>query len=378
MRAWLFQDHRQKEKLGAKAPWSVGWIDPDGKRKSKRIGSKSQAGKFRRKIEGQLAAGTYQSPSSKQWPQFREDYEQRILQRQAVRSREPTLTAFKHFERISKPRKMTAITTKTIDEFIARRQQDRGKKKNSTVSPATVNRDLRHLKAALGVAHDWGYLPTVPKFRMLREADEIGQVMTPEHFELIYNGSGAATKPDGLGCDPATWWQGLLLFALTTGWRIEEILTFGRDDLNLDTGEIITRAGHNKGKRDDIDHLPETTLAHVRLVVGFAPTVFYWPHDRRTLDAEFHSIQESVGIDLVCPKADEHECTDACHRYGFHSLRRAYATLNVDTMPGPVLQKKMRHRSFQTTLRYIKLADKMKKTTEQVFVPEFLQDRKAN
>jgi hypothetical protein len=43
MNAWLFQDHRQKQKLGDKCPWSVGWVDPDGKRKSKKIGSKSMA-----------------------------------------------------------------------------------------------------------------------------------------------------------------------------------------------------------------------------------------------------------------------------------------------------------------------------------------------
>ena len=47
-------------------------------------------------------------------------------------------------------------------------------------------------------------------------------------------------------------------------------------------------------------------------------------------------------------------------------------------MTAAVLQKKMRHRSFQTTLRYISLSDKMKKATENVYVPEFLQARKAN
>jgi hypothetical protein len=47
-------------------------------------------------------------------------------------------------------------------------------------------------------------------------------------------------------------------------------------------------------------------------------------------------------------------------------------------MTGAVLQKKMRHRSFQTTLRYISLSDKMKKATENVYVPEFLQGRKAD
>jgi hypothetical protein len=52
MRAWVFQDSRQKKKLGEKAHWSVGWIDPEGKRRSKRIGSKSMAEKYARKGEG--------------------------------------------------------------------------------------------------------------------------------------------------------------------------------------------------------------------------------------------------------------------------------------------------------------------------------------
>ena len=67
MRAWTFQDHRQKKKLGDKAPWSAGWIDPEGSKRSKRIGSKSRAEKYARKKEGELAAGTYQNESRKHW-----------------------------------------------------------------------------------------------------------------------------------------------------------------------------------------------------------------------------------------------------------------------------------------------------------------------
>jgi len=81
---------------------------------------------------------------------------------------------------------------------------------------------------------------------------------------------------------------------------------------------------------------------------------------------------------LTCPDAGKHECTESCHFYGFHSLRRGYATLNADTMSGPVLQRKMRHKSFTTTLRYISLADKMKVATEAVHVPAFLQKKAAN
>lgn len=37
--------------------------------------------------------------------------------------------------------------------------------------------------------------------------------------------------------------------------------------------------------------------------------------------------------------------------------------------------RKMRPKSFTTTLRYISLANKMKQGSEQVFVPEFLKGR---
>jgi integrase len=372
MSAWLFQDHRQKEKLGEDCPWSVGWVDPDGKRKSKSIGSQSRAEKYARKIEGQLEAGVYQTTSRKTWDDFRKAYDERIVPRLAVKTRESIATSLNHFKRLAKPARVSAITTATIDEFVAKRREEAGRKPKSKVSAATVNHDLRHIKAALSVAHEWDYLPRMPKVRLIREEMRVGRVITPEHFEAIFNACDTASKPAGITCPPADWWRALLAFAMTTGWRIEEILSFRRQDLDLDAGSIMTRAADNKGKRDDVDYLPDAALALVRGIVGFKPLVFVWPHDQRTLWVEFHRIQKAAGIKLTCPDAERHECTDACDFYGFHALRRGYATMNAESMSGPVLQKKMRHKSFSTTLRYIGLADKLKKATDKVYVPEFL------
>ena len=173
MRAWLFQDTRQKEKLGeVKCPWSVCWR-VDGKRQSKRIGSKSQAEKFRRKIEGELAAGTYQTESRKTWTEFRKEYDGIVLSQTSVRNRESTLIALRHFERICKPGKVAAINTATIDRYKAKRATERGQKRNSKVAPATINKELRHLRAVLGKAHDYKYLPEVPRINMLREPEKL-------------------------------------------------------------------------------------------------------------------------------------------------------------------------------------------------------------
>ena len=61
---------------------------------------------------------------------------------------------------------------------------------------------------------------------------------------------------------------------------------------------------------------------------------------------------------------ERHECSDSCHMDGFHPLRRGYAKMNIDRLSAPVLQKKMRHESFETTLGYIRLTEKMQPTAD--------------
>src|SRR5262245_1048415 len=143
MRAWVFQDYRQKEKLGKKCPWSVGWFDPEGKKKSKTIGSRSMAGKYARKIEGQLAAGTYHSAGRKGWDDFRKDYETKILPTLAESSQEAVKQSLDAFEESVHPARVAAIKTATIDSFIAKRQESRGRRPGSTKSPASINKELR-------------------------------------------------------------------------------------------------------------------------------------------------------------------------------------------------------------------------------------------
>jgi integrase len=367
MKAWLFQDTRQKQKLGDKCPWSVGWFDPDGKKRSKRIGSRSMAEKYSRKIEGELAAGTYQGDVRKTWKSFREEWEQKIGETMLPQTRDCTVYALAHFERIIKPQRLAAVKSQTIDEYIATRKQEaarRGVKRSNDqeggkrVSPATVNRELRSLRAFLRVAVDWGYLPKPPKFRMVKEPKKLVRYVTGEHFAKMYAACDVATRPDNQNYAPADWWRALLTFAYMTGWRISEILALRWNDVSLDKATAITRAEDNKGKRDEQIPLHPIVVEHLRKITDFGPLVFFWNQSTRQLWPAFQKIQAKAAVSPP---------------YGFHDLRRAFATCNADRLTADALQTLMRHKDYGTTKRYINMARQIDQAVDKLYVPEFLR-----
>ena len=90
-----------------------------------------------------------------------------------------------------------------------------------------------------------------------------------------------------------------------------------------------------------------------------------------SVDVQFHRIQEAAGIKLPC--RHQHEHTLYCHAYGFHDLRRAFATMNADRLTGDALQALMRHKSYQTTQVYINMARQMDAAVAGLHVPDVLK-----
>jgi len=375
--AWIFQRGEQVRDMGEdKAPWYVGWYDLDGHRHKESCGTgfrgKQKAERLRRKIEAELMTGTYKKNARKLWPDFRREYEQRVLAGKALATRLQAAISLDHFERIIKPGRMFALGTAHIDDFTAARRLERGRKEGDTTSPATVNKDLRHIKAALAVADEWGYLSRMPKVRMEKESRKLPRYVTGDHFAAIYTaGCEAARMPEGLPCPPSDWWRALLAMAYMTGWRIGDILALRRDQLDLDAGTAVSLAEDNKGKRDERVSLHPSVVEHLRRLAGFGPTVFAWNHNRRTLDEEFLRVQQAAGVRLPCPKTHKH--TDHCYAYGFHDLRRAFATMNADKLSPDALQALMRHKSYTTTQLYINLARQMDKAVAGLHVPDVLK-----
>jgi integrase len=386
MKAWVYQDDKQVKKHGAEAAsWYVGWIDPEGKRRCKSCGpgpkGKAAAEKLKDKRHAELVTGTYQTNTKRTWEEFRKDYEARILGGLAPTTRVAVKAAFDHFERLAKPRHLSALTTARVDEFIADRRQERGKKEGDLVSPATVNKELRHLRAALAVALEWGYLTALPKFRMEKVPRHLPTYIPGDHFAAIYKACDCARQPAGLPCPPSDWWRGLLVMGYMTGWRISDMLGLRRDDLDLEAGVAITRAEDNKGNRDERVSLHPVVVEHLKRLPGFTPTVFPWPYCTKTLYVEFARIQEAAlvtnakgeDVSLHLPCHEEHEHTRYCHVYGFHDLRRAFATMNAGRLTPDALQALMRHKSYSTTQIYINITRQLDEAVAGLHVPDVLK-----
>jgi integrase len=160
-----------------------------------------------------------------------------------------------------------------------------------------------------------------------------------------------------------------------TGWRISDIMGLRREDLNLEAGTAISRGSVNKGKRDELVKLHSVVVDHLRKLTGFSHEVFPWHYNNRTLYYEFNRIQKAAGIHLSCQ--GDHEHTEACHVYGFHDLRRAFATMNADKLTADALQALMRHKSYQTTQVYINMARQMDQTVASLHVPDVLKMKQA-
>lgn len=346
-KCWLFQ------RASSGKSWLVGWYDPDGKRREKQFKKKTDANKFLAAKSGELVNAVC-GIADRKWAEFRKEYEATKLTEKRPATQVAYRTALDHFERIVRPKKVSAITTRNIDEYTAKRAKERGRKTEGTVSPATINKELRALRRVLNVACNWNYLAKAPIFEFLSEPETQPTFVSMEEFELLYQHCHVATKPNLSNISNEDWWRAYLLFCYMTGWRMNEVLHLLRADVDLDAGTAITRSRDNKGKRDEVAYLHPLLIEHLRKLQGFSVELFQWQWYERALYDQWWSIQDAASVQKKCNKNHVHN--EHCRYFGFHDLRRGFATQNATNLSPVDLKKLMRHVSFKTTERYINMA----------------------
>jgi hypothetical protein len=160
MSEWTKQIASQVKKQGTnKASWCFFWIEPDGSQRKKSCvpgrDGKWLANQLADKTTAQLKLGTYVSDKQSEftWEKFVAEYLKHISN-QAAKTYIESRTSLNHFGRILKlnGKPVGSLTTKHVDTFKDARREERGKKPGSKLSPASLNKDLRTVKAALNVA----------------------------------------------------------------------------------------------------------------------------------------------------------------------------------------------------------------------------------
>jgi integrase len=253
------------------------------------------------------------------------------------------------FEEAIHPQKMLGITVAVLNRFRAAEAK--------LVAPATVNKHLRHLRAALQAADDLGYLKEVPKIKKLSEPVREVIYMPHDVATAIYAACDVATRPAGQAYAPADWWRALLVFAYQHGWRIGEILALRRDGVDLDRGTAFIAGESTKARKDTTVLLHPEEIEHFRRLAGFTDHLFPWPHGLNQLYDAFYAIQAEA---------------KTTRRWGFHSLRRACGTMNAGTLQPGDLQSLMRHSALATTMKfYVNPLANQQRAVASLFVPQW-------
>jgi integrase len=347
MRAWTFQDTKQLKKLGDKCPWSVGWYEGRSKR-SKRIGSKSMAEKFRRKKEGELANNIIEPRSNRiKWTDAKECF----LAHTRTHCRPATVVDYTavvaKFEELVSPKRAKDLTRAAISRYVELRKSERAKEEKSPLSVATINKELRVLRALVNLAEEEELLTKAPTVKLLKEPEREVVFITDEQFADLYEAAESMKRPADRHYQPADWWRALLVFLFTTGWRIGQTMAIHRDHLDLEGAVVFAPAENTKGNRDARIQLTPMAVDHLREIQDFYPMVFAWTNHPDTLSKDFADLKTAAGVEIPGR---------------FHNLRRGFATNNASILPADVLQNIMQHRDASTTRRYINQAERMRQT----------------
>jgi integrase len=372
MKVRVFQVSRDVKRHGRrKADWSIEWHDPGtGKKLSKSIGPKKLADEAADAKRTELVHRTLGLTTETPWPEFVTRYLAQHVETEMTseQSRVVVRAVLARFTKLMEPKYVSSVDETMLDQYVSKRRKARGRKPDSRIAAATIRKDIRVLLAALGKAKRWKCIRNVPEKPKVKGIETDKRYVTETDFDAMLTALAADKCPvsfpfagdHGGEWTTAEWWTAFLVVAWVTGMRRGALLALRWQDVNLETGEAVSRGIDNKGRKDTIVKIGAAVGMLTKLKPADTkkcPLVFPWGHALTWLDHELMAIQTAAGIDLPCTSADSHTCTAKCSVYSLHDFRRAHATYNYGKVTDRDLQRQMGHASFQTTRSYAKYAE---------------------
>jgi len=352
--------------------------------RSTRTVKRRDAERVAAKWEAELREGRYVADTRMTWQQFRERYEDDKLSGLSGAMQSATSTALNHFERIIQPVYLRDVTTALVSRFVSQLRSE-------GMRATSVAAHVRHLKAVLNWGAKMKYLARPVEFDELADKgrtmmrgrpitdDELTRMLGEVENGLIaaQDAKNASKKPDpgrkrceavrqrlrdsrrSRAAAVAEGWKRLLRGLWLSGLRLEEAVKLSWDsdsafsvDLSGQFPHFRIYAEAHKSRRDEL--LPMTP--------DFAGFLLQTPPGERNgrvfplMGLGGNPVTRSgvIGPAIshigrcanVVVNRTEGKCASA------HDLRRAFGTRWAQRVKPAVLQRLMRHRSLETTLRY--------------------------
>ena len=236
--------------------WAIRWID--GNRKlcyeSCRTSDRKSAEIIRQRKYAELNRRQEQNGQHVTWEEFaRANREFLEASGRADNTVFQSGRSLDHFARICSPDTPFDVTPDMVHRFVIERAKE--------VEPATVNKDLRGLKAVFNRAVERELLERNPfnKMKPLTEVEKMVRVLSPVELQKL-----AACLRELSAVVYAAF-----LVALATAMRIGELANLQWEDVDLDTGDVLihnNRVWRTKGRRNRYEWLPEFVRDALRLI----------------------------------------------------------------------------------------------------------------
>jgi integrase len=208
----------------------------------------------------------------------------------------------------------------------------------SSVSPATVNRDLASLLALWRWLAKRGKINRWPDVPLEQEPLRSPIAWTQEEFCRIIS---VVRSTDGMiGIVPAKkWWLALLLTCFDSAERIGAVLALHWPDVDIDGRWIIFKAESRKGRdQDSVIRIAPDTATAISALPRTGRIVFQWPLTRQYLWRRYGDLLESAGL----PNDRKRK---------FHCVRKTVAS-HAEAAGGNATEL-LRHASRKNTRAYL-------------------------
>lgn len=212
------------------------------------------------------------------------------------------------------------------------------------LKPATINHRRKLLSGAFNLAiREWEWVKENPVIKVKAEKvrNERDRWLTPEEEQILLEKSVLHPTLKGNKTEPRYWLQELIIFALQTGMREDEILSLEWIYVDLDRRTVTVI----KSKNDLPRTVPLTSVA-LQLLVSKSEnrkSDYVFPNEagrkmgRRNMTRAFDKVVERAGI----------------VNFTFHDLRHTFATrlaqVGVDLY---TISKLLGHKDVKMTQRY--------------------------